>query len=316
MLQTAQKFNHSRALLLVATLIVIALSMIIWSVKHTPIQAVEVTVHYVGLALCVLSLVLMAGLLRVQQKQVALRARIQQLLKDENSRLETMVQARTQALSDLASHLTQAREEERQRIARELHDQMGAWLTAANMDAQHLKRTAPKGTDSDTQARLDRLAESIGRTIKLGRRLVDELHPPLLEGLGLEDALRVLAQEFELDVPVRLDLPNQLANLDKSQALALYRIAQESFNNVRKYARADQVNLRLWMDEHHIHLSIEDDGVGFDLHAGCRTGHGIAGMRHRTQMFKGRLEVQTAKGQGTRIEACIPLRAGEHTLAA
>ena len=305
-------------LLCVAGLIVLALSMIVWSTQQNQVQAGGVVVQYVGLALSALSLVLMIGLFRVQQRQVVLRARIQHLLKNENSRLEAMVAARTQALNDLASHLTQDREEERQRIARELHDQMGAWLTAANMDAQHLKRTMSLGTDTDTQARLDRLSDSIASTIQLGRRLVDELHPPLLAGLGLVDALRVLAQDFELDVPVRLELPSQVSGLGESQSLALYRIAQESFTNVRKYARAEQVTLRLWMDQGEVCLTIEDDGVGFDpdREAGGCTGHGIAGMRHRTQMFNGKLQVRSAKGQGTRIEARMPVSAKQQALAA
>jgi signal transduction histidine kinase len=297
--RTTANINSSRLLWAAACVLVIALLMVIIGSASQGI-----TMLAFGCALLFLLLLLLIG------------GRIQQLLKSEHKRLEAMVEARTQALSDLASHLTQAREAERQRIARELHDQMGAWLTAANLDAQHLKRAPLLAKDPDLTARLDRLTDSIGRTIKLGRRLVDELHPPLLQGLGLVEALRVLAEDFELDVPVRLALPEQMPHLHHSQSLALYRIAQESLTNVRKYARADQVTLRLWVDDSTVHLSVEDDGVGFHLNEACNQGHGIAGMRHRTQMFKGELRVCTTKGQGTRIEAQMPLMTQQQAMAA
>ncbi len=134
-------------------------------------------IQYVGYALGAASLLLILSLFVVQQRQVALRARIQELLKTENSRLEAKVQARTVELSNLATNLTTAQETERQHIARELHDEMGSALTAAKMDASWLRRSLGAHVDDSIQERMLRLIENIGSTISLTRRLVDDLQP-------------------------------------------------------------------------------------------------------------------------------------------
>lgn len=264
-------------------------------------------IQYVGYALGLASLVLIVSLFSVQQRQVALRARIYDLLKTENQRLEAKVILRTKELSNLASHLTNAREQERQHIARELHDQMGSSLTAAKMDASWLRRTLGTQVGDDILERLLRLIESIGSTINLTRRLVDDLQPPLLKGLGLEEALRALVEQFQIDVPVHIDLPKKHLALSAEQSLALFRIAQESLTNVRKYAKATQVKLGLFEEEGKVVLSIHDNGQGFETRDIGVHGHGIAGMKHRTQMFNGTLTLRSAPGKGTHIEVRVPL---------
>ena len=266
------------------------------------------SIQYVGYALGFASLVLIFSLFAVQQRQVALRARIHDLLKSENQRLEAKVSRRTQELSNLASHLTNAREQERQHIARELHDQMGSSLTAAKMDASWLRRTLGTQVGDDIQERLLRLIESIGSTINLTRRLVDDLQPPLLKGLGLEEALRALVEQFQIDVPVEMELSRKPLALSAEQSLALFRIAQESLTNVRKYAKATQVKLGLFEEEGKVVLSIHDNGQGFETHSVEVHGHGIAGMKHRTQMFDGTLMLHSAPGKGTHIEVRLPLK--------
>lgn len=268
------------------------------------------SIQYVGYFLGFASLVLIVSLFAVQQRQVVLRARIHDLLKTENQRLEAKVNRRTQELSNLASHLTNAREHERQHIARELHDQMGSSLTAAKMDASWLRRTLGTQVGDDIQERLLRLIESIGSTINLTRRLVDDLQPPLLKGLGLEEALRALVEQFQIDVPVQMELPNKPLALSPEKSLALFRIAQESLTNVRKYAKATHVKLGLFEEEDKVVLSIQDDGRGFETNNVELHGHGIAGMKHRTQMFDGSLTLHSSPGKGTHIEVRVPLNAG------
>jgi signal transduction histidine kinase len=269
------------------------------------------SIQYVGYALGFASLVLIVSLFAVQQRQVALRARIHDLLKTENQRLEAKVNRRTQELSNLASHLTNAREQERQHIARELHDQMGSSLTAAKMDASWLRRTLGTQVGDDIQERLLRLIESIGSTINLTRRLVDDLQPPLLKGLGLEEALRALVDQFQIDVPVQMDLPKRSLALSAEQSLAFFRIAQESLTNVRKYAKATQVKLALFEQEGDVILSIQDNGQGFEPQLVELHGHGIAGMKHRTQMFDGSLTLHSSPGKGTHIEVRVPLKSNK-----
>lgn len=264
-------------------------------------------IQYVGYALGVASLLLILGLFVVQQRQVALRARIQELLKTENSRLEAKVQARTLELSNLATNLTTAQEAERQHIARELHDEMGSALTAAKMDAGWLRRSLGTQVDELVQERMLRLIENIGSTISMTRRLVDDLQPPLLKGLGLVEALRSLGQQFEMEMSVVMDFPEHELSLSPEQSLALFRVAQESLTNVRKYAKASKVELSLKDKQGMVILSVADNGSGFNTENIELHGHGIAGMKHRAQMFNANLLLDSQAGRGTRIEVRMPV---------
>lgn len=264
-------------------------------------------IQYVGYALGVASLLLILGLFVVQQRQVALRARIQELLKTENSRLEAKVQARTLELSNLATNLTTAQEAERQHIARELHDEMGSALTAAKMDAGWLRRSLGTQVDELVQERMLRLIENIGSTISMTRRLVDDLQPPLLKGLGLVEALRSLGQQFEMEMSVVMDFPEHELSLSSEQSLALFRVAQESLTNVRKYAKASKVELSLKEKQGMVILSVADNGSGFNTENIELHGHGIAGMKHRAQMFNANLLLDSQAGRGTRIEVRMPV---------
>lgn len=258
-------------------------------------------------ALALGALGLIITLFGVQQRQTALRARIAELLAHENTELESIVEQRTRDLSNLASYLTNAREEERGRLARELHDELGALLTAAKMDAGWLLRSLGPGASQDIRDRFKRLIDTIGSGITVKRRIIDDLRPPLLQGLGLVEALRALADDFSQDLEVEVLLPDSDPAPSEDQALALFRIAQEAFTNIRKYARASHVELGLSLEEGELQLWIRDDGAGFDPESPMLNRHGLAGMKHRVQMFGGKLKVTSRPGQGCCIEACMPL---------
>ena len=258
-------------------------------------------------ALALGALGLIIALFGVQQRQTALRARIAELLAHENTELESIVEQRTRDLSNLASYLTNAREEERGRLARELHDELGALLTAAKMDAGWLLRSLGAGASQDIRDRFKRLIDTIGSGITVKRRIIDDLRPPLLQGLGLVEALRALADDFSQDLEVEVLLPDSDPAPSEDQALALFRIAQEAFTNIRKYARASHVELGLSLEEGELQLWIRDDGAGFDPESPMLNRHGLAGMKHRVQMFGGKLKVTSRPGQGCCIEACMPL---------
>lgn len=253
------------------------------------------------------ALFLILGLFYVQQRQATLRARIHNLLEYKNARLESIVELRTHELNDLASYLTNAREEERQHLARELHDELGALLTVAKMDASGLLRTLGNTAEPAVKDRFRRLIDGIGSAISLKRRIIDDLRPPLLQGLGLNEALRALSESFRFDIPMTTELLDKEPQLSDEQSLALFRIAQESLTNIRKYANAKNVLLKMRVIQNDIVLEIEDDGIGFDQGLLTNKGHGIAGMKHRTQMFNGQLIVRSSPGNGTRIIARIPM---------
>lgn len=254
-------------------------------------------------------LALLLVLVVVLYRQDRLRERMAQLLRSENERLQTEVAHRTQELSSLATYLTNAREAEQARLARELHDELGALLTAAKLDAGWIARKLPADTMAPLHSRFERLLDTLNQGIALKRKVVAGLRPPLLSELGLVEALRALPDSGDIGEHggrLEVDLPDALPDLPAQTALALYRIAQEALTNVRRYARASRVQLRLHTEGDELVLAVEDDGIGFDPAAQAHNRHGLAGMAHRVQMLSGRLEIDSRPGKGTRITARVP----------
>lgn len=264
--------------------------------------------RWVVVTLAAGALVLTAILFFVLERQFKLREQLASLLQSENQRLDALVQERTDELSDLASYLTNAREAEKARLARELHDELGALLTTAKMESGWIARKLDGAGLAASQEHLARLEELLDGGIALKRRIIDDLRPPLLEMLGLVSTLRTLGEEFVQSngETLSMELPENDVDLAPAPALALFRIAQEALTNIRKHAQARQVKLALRVSGDWLELTIEDDGKGF--HTGWVRGrhHGLAGMKHRVQMCAGEFTVASAPGAGTRIVARIP----------
>ena len=265
--------------------------------------------RWVVLTLATGALLLMVVVFFFVERQFKLRSQIATLLRTENQRLDALVQERTAELSDLASYLTNVREAEKQCLARELHDELGALLTAAKMESGWLVRKIDGADGVPLQEHLARLEAYLDRGIALKRRIIDGLRPPLLEALGLISTLRLLVEEFAEGngEKLTLDLPEDNVPLPPATALAIYRIAQEALTNIRKHAAARHVHLSLHVAAGQLELVVTDDGAGF------RTGwvrgrhHGLIGMKHRVQMCAGDFSVTSQPGQGTRIVVHIPL---------
>lgn len=254
------------------------------------------------------ALALMIVLFLAVENQFKLREQIADLLHSENQRLDGLVQERTAELSDLASYLTNAREVEKARLARELHDELGALLTAARMESEAITRQLDGAALEQCQDRLERLQQHLDGGIALKRRIIDNLRPPLLEMLGLVSALRTLGEEFARDAgeTLTLDLPSADLEVPPQQALALYRIAQEALTNIRKHAQAQRVTLALRATADTLELEITDDGQGFQADSTNRRHHGLAGMKHRVLMCSGQFTIASRPGAGTRIAVHVP----------
>ncbi|MFU2487205.1 CHASE3 domain-containing protein [Thauera sp. WH-1] len=254
-------------------------------------------------------LALLLVLVVVLHRQDRLRERMAVLLHSENERLQAEVTHRTAELSSLASYLTNAREAEKGRLARELHDELGALLTAAKLDAAWIARKLPAEAMAQLRSRFDRLLDTLNQGIALKRKVVADLRPPLLSELGLVEALRALADSGDIGEGggrLETELPEQLPELPPETSLALYRIAQEALTNARRYAHAQRVRLSLRTEGDELILAVEDDGVGFEPAAREHNRHGLAGMAHRVQMLAGRLEIDSRPQHGTRITARVP----------
>lgn len=255
------------------------------------------------------ALVLLVLLFALSQRQQQLREQIARILGEENEKLEREVKQRTDDLVQLATYLTNVREAEKFRLARELHDELGALLTAAKLDAGWIERKLPEAVLPGVTERLTRLQKALGAGIALKRRITNDLRPALLSELGLVASLRVMGEEFARtdEVVVELALPEEDVVFPENLSLALFRIVQEALTNTRKYAKAHQVNITLRQEAERIRLSVADDGVGFDIESPTLARHGLAGMKHRVQMLAGSIQVVSRPGAGTRIEVEAPL---------
>ena len=228
-----------------------------------------------------------------------------QILQTERDLLERQVRERTATLAELATHLQQVREEERSHLARELHDELGALLTAAKLDVARLK--SKLGTQAPEFAqRLQHLTETLNSGIALKRRIIEDLRPSSLSNLGLTASLEILAREFAERSGIEVATDLEAVELDDSSQLTVYRLIQESLTNVGKYAQAEQVDINVRNREDQIEVEIRDNGQGFAVADVRPSTHGLAGMKHRVEAAGGRLVVESVPGEGTRISAALP----------
>ena len=229
----------------------------------------------------------------------------QRALEAERDALESQVRERTGRLAELATHLQQAVENERAHLARELHDELGALLTAAKLDVARLKSRLPEGA-TDLGERLKHLTETLNQGIALKRRIIEDLHPSSLSNLGLVASLEILSREFSDRSGVAVQTSLEPVDLNASTELTIYRIVQEALTNIGKYANANQIRVTLKNYVYHAEVSISDDGSGFDPNARPVSSHGLVGMQHRVEAGGGRLDINSALGHGTRITATLP----------
>uniref|UniRef100_A0A832I0W2 histidine kinase n=1 Tax=Eiseniibacteriota bacterium TaxID=2212470 RepID=A0A832I0W2_UNCEI len=205
------------------------------------------------------------------------------------------LEARTQQLEQLTRLLLRAQEDERRRIARELHDEAGQVLTAVKIEL-------------DLEGRKD-ASEMVGRALDQVRNLSNLLRPTVLDDLGLSPALRRLVEDFarRTQIAATLEGDGALPALDPEVQVAIYRVVQEALTNVARHARARAAWVRLAAEGDRVRLTVEDDGLGL---AGEPTPHlGMLGMRERVTELGGTFTVEGRPGAGVRIAATLPRRA-------
>ncbi|GBD15974.1 Oxygen sensor histidine kinase NreB [bacterium HR26] len=223
-----------------------------------------------------------------------------------NAMLDTVV-AYQNRLRELSLRVLTAQEEERRRIARELHDDTAQSLTAHLL---RLKMLEDRGGVTDSQT-LAELISQTAATLESIRAIAHELRPPSLDDLGLPAALEGLAaqQRQRFGLPVTVTIRGPRRRLDPDVELALYRIAQEALTNVAKHAQAGQAQLQLSFDNGQVTLEIRDDGRGFDVGQlpSRHGGLGLFSMRERAQLVGAELTLASAPGAGTVVRVTAPL---------
>ena len=221
------------------------------------------------------------------------------------------------ARAELLSRLVFAQEDERRRIARDMHDQFGEHLTALGLRIALLKEMCAGRTDLGNEIdALEAIARSLDRDVD---RLAWELRPTALDDLGLRAALTNYVHDWSArtGIPVRVHTSGLLdERLAPDVETTLYRIAQEALNNAAKYSRAQHVEFMLERRSDSVLLVVGDDGVGFEVDEGAKgRGFGVAGMRERAALIGGTLEIESAPGQGTTVLARIAVPAGASRVA-
>ncbi len=256
-----------------------------------------------------LSVLLMGVTTRLVYKDLRRRALQTAQLRDQKSQLEREVGARTRELVELSTHLQSVAEREKESLARELHDELGGLLVGARMDVSWVERHIGDG-QADMRQRLERVQQTLSAGVDLKRRIIEELRPTLLDNVGLFAALRWQLKETcgRAGIQCAEYFPDEEPQFASPAAIALFRIAQESFMNIIKHARATRVEVALDLDEGAVVLRIADDGVGISHDRFQATGaHGLAAMRHRVRALEGRFEVGAGPSGGTVIVARIPV---------
>lgn len=228
----------------------------------------------------------------------------------ENARLWEDLREKERVRGQLLEQVISAQEEERKRIARELHDDTGQAITSLMVGL----RAASDVCEPATRARLDHLREIAAQTLNSVKRLARELRPPLLDDLGLPAALERYLASYRTTFNVNTDLQvagfSANGRLAPEIELALYRIVQEALTNVAKHAHARNVSIVVERKAHSVIAIIEDDGQGFDVRAVMDAGResqlGLYGMRERAELLGGHLYIESTPGKGTSVFVEVP----------
>jgi len=217
----------------------------------------------------------------------------------------------TQQMKDLSRQILQAHEEERYRLARDLHDEAAQALTSLLVRLRLLERARDP---ADAQQRVQELRELTALALEDVRRVALDLRPTILDDLGLGSALEWRVDEFNKSSAVQatLHISGLEQRLPREIELTLYRVGQEALSNVIKHAQAQQVQVTLLGSAGLICLEVVDDGIGFEpgaVRSGDHHGMGLVGMRERAGMVGGELRIESHAQRGTHISVCVPLEA-------
>ncbi len=259
------------------------------------------------------SLLLVVWLLARRDARQREERRLQ--LAGEARRLQQLIEDRTVQLSDLSNHLQMVREEEKSKLARDIHDELGGILVSAKMDVAWVEERLTK-EHPEYAFKLARAQTALDDGVNIKRRIVEDLRPTMLDNLGLGAALDWQVHEIcdRAGLKCLVETPDDDGAIPPGIAIALYRIMQEALTNIVKYARAKNVGVEMLVGGDDISLVIDDDGIGIsESDHGNLLSHGITGMRQRVHALHGDFSIRRREEGGTRIEVSVPLMPGAVT---
>ncbi len=210
----------------------------------------------------------------------------------------------------LIEHLQNIREEERAKISREFHDEIGQHLTVLKMDVSWLYKKTEIFKDESLSERLNSLKDLLDDTVKSFRRILSDLRPVLIDDIGLEAAMDAYIKDFQVKHGIVTEFIVNLNDvaLPENINLTLYRILQESLNNIVKHANAKSVLVSIKLLNNNVVLTIIDDGVGFDTNKSkSKSSFGLMGMEERINIIGGEFEINSVVEEGTTLKVSIPI---------
>jgi signal transduction histidine kinase len=244
------------------------------------------------------------------------RTAAEQALRDARDKLETIVEDRTLALRRLSTQLLKVQDDERRRIARELHDSLGQYLAAIKINVNLLALGR-----SEEEAGFIEIQQLLDRAISETRTLSHLLHPPSLDLAGFASAASWYVEGFGKRSGIRasLSLPENLSRLPVNVETALFRIMQEALTNAHRHSGSNAVDIKLTVDDELAILTVSDFGKGISQevldglrHSGTNVGVGLAGIRERAKELGGTFDIESNES-GTILKACVPLKAPNST---
>jgi PAS domain S-box-containing protein len=221
---------------------------------------------------------------------------------------ELQIKSYNEQLRLLTTHLQNIREEERTRIAREIHDELGQQLTAIKMDVAWIHKNLMNKKET-VSAKLKNIIELLDGSNQSVRKILSELRPATLDTYGLPEAMEWHIKQFTASthIPVEITISEPELKLHEDIATNIFRIFQESLTNIMRYAQAKKVLILLNVIHHTITMTIEDDGIGFDTSVvQNKKTFGILGMRERVSSLNGKFEINSTPGKGTKISISLP----------
>ena len=226
----------------------------------------------------------------------------------ERKRAQEQLRRSHEQLRALSMHLQDVREQERIRIAREVHDELGQAMTGLKLQLTWLAKRLPRNPRL-LHEKTRMMAERIDRTIQAVRRIATELRPPLLDSAGLPAALEWQAQEFEKQTGIRCTVKSSLGDTVWNQDLntTIFRIFQETLTNIIRHSNATRVAVRLYEATSHLVLEVHDNGRGISKEEIQNTKSiGLLGMRERASLLSGEIHFHGEEGEGTTVRVLIP----------
>jgi signal transduction histidine kinase len=215
---------------------------------------------------------------------------------------QSLLEQRIRSLS-----IIEAQENERRRISRELHDGLGQLLSATKLKLGMFEFVQSQNKEKFNEL-IKEVDSIISKAIVEARRISHDLRPTTLDDFGLIPALRILCQEFSklTGVKVKFQVSQLLERIDPKVEIAIYRIIQESFNNISKYAESTEVVLDLYRKDNFVYVRVKDNGKGFDMKEAAKnkkmgTGFGLLNMKERAELVGGKVDIFSSVGQGTEV---------------